>query len=256
LNQTSKPVLNLTKSIQNTLIKTGLEEGRAHGFAIRLASLLPGVTAEELAGSRYATSGYSRPGTFSTSASYGRQIKDAVVSSIDGMVDISGPDGPGTVESFISDRVNSVAKSSASAFNSSILSTTEGLPVHALISADIAKDIAKQEELGVVDFGKLNKFFLSPRLAPALTEMGITQAKRSVSITKSLVDDIPKDINWATSVAGTIASSGTAAIQPAADEIAQRGAPVARIAQRVGVMGKKTLEMLINAGETAARVMR
>lgn len=41
-----------------------------------------------------------------------------------------------------------------------------------------------------------------------------------------------------------------------AEKITHRIAPVERIAQRIGVMGKKTLDMLINAGETATNIMR
>ena len=106
---------------------------------------------------------------------------------------------------------------------------------------------------GVLD---VDTKFLTPETAPKLAKIGLKDAARSVSITKSAVDDIPKDIKWADDLSATVSSSGVAAIQPAADEIAQRGAPVARGAQRVGVMSRKTLGGILEAGETAMRVLR
>jgi hypothetical protein len=54
-------------------------------------------------------------------------------------------------------------------------------------------------------------------------------------------------------IAATVESTGEKAVKAIATSVG--GMPTA-MRQRVGVMGRKTLEMLINAGETAARVMR
>jgi hypothetical protein len=47
-----------------------------------------------------------------------------------------------------------------------------------------------------------------------------------------------------------------AKVSSASDEIAESAGPVQRIAQRIGVMSRGTLAKVIEAGETAARVMR
>ena len=45
-------------------------------------------------------------------------------------------------------------------------------------------------------------------------------------------------------------------VSSATDEIAESAGPVQRVARRIGVMSRGTLEKVIEAGETAARVMR
>jgi hypothetical protein len=47
-----------------------------------------------------------------------------------------------------------------------------------------------------------------------------------------------------------------AKVSSAADEIAESAKPVQKVSRRIGVMSRGTLAKVIEAGETAARIMR
>jgi len=76
--------------------------------------------------------------------------------------------------------------------------------------------------------------------------------RRVLRISDSVAGAVDSQPAARTTIAATVESTGEKAVK----SIASHRAPIQRVAGRVGVMGKKTLSMLINAGETAARVMR
>ena len=108
-------------------------------------------------------------------------------------------------------------------------------------------DTIKGSSLGQLDIG------LSDRFKEA--EKGLTQIRLGIPNSPLLqITREAADSGVGTgAIQGVIGSSAEGGI---AKSIASHGAPIQRVAGRVGVMGKKTLSMLINAGETAARVMR
>lgn len=110
-----------------------------------------------------------------------------------------------------------------------------------------AGDSIKGSTVGQLDIGLTKRF--------EEAEKGLTQIE--LGIPSSPLLQITREA--AASGAGTGAIQGvigSSAEGGIAKSIASHGAPVQRVAGKVGVMGKKTLSMLINAGETAARVMR
>ena len=63
---------------------------------------------------------------------------------------------------------------------------------------------------------------------------------------------VRKPIVAARTALGTLGAK----VSSATDEIAESAGPVQRVARRIGVMSRGTLAKVIEAGETAARVMR
>jgi len=109
-------------------------------------------------------------------------------------------------------------------------------------------DVVKGSTVGQLDIGLTKRF--------EEAEKGLTQIGLGIPGPQTALQIIRETAASGTgtgAIQGVIGSSAEGGI---AKSIASHGAPVQRVAGRVGVMGKKTLSMLINAGETAARVMR
>ena len=110
-----------------------------------------------------------------------------------------------------------------------------------------AGDRIKGSTVGQLDIGLYDRFIEA--------EKGLTQI--GLGIPSSPVLQITREATASGAGTGVIQGViGSSAEGGIAKSIASHGAPVQRVAGRVGVMGKKTLSMLINAGETAARIMR
>jgi hypothetical protein len=109
-------------------------------------------------------------------------------------------------------------------------------------------DLIKGSTLGQLDIGLSDRFKEAEK---GLTQigLGIPGPQTALQITR----ETAASGTGISAIQGVIGSSTEGGI---AKSIASHGAPVQRVAGRVGVMGKKTLSMLIEAGETAARVMR
>lgn len=180
------------------------------------------------------------------------------MSGVKGLLSIGGKEAsdlPAT-EKFIYNRVTDSARLASAAYNSSLITSTSGTPLQERVFESITSTVLDEDVRGYTGVMDANKNFLTAETAPKLAGLGVKDAARSVLITKPAVDDISKNIKWADDLSATVSSSGVAAIQPMAQRTARRAAPVARGAQRVGVMSRKTLNGVLNAGETAMKVLR
>ncbi|MEY4334026.1 MAG: hypothetical protein RLZZ196_2769 [Bacteroidota bacterium] len=181
-----------------------------------------------------------------------------IVKRIRGLISFSKQpeDGTSAVEKFITNRVNDSARLGSAAFNASLITSTRGTSLQEGVFESIGSDVMAEQVKGFPNLVEINESFLKSENAPKLASLGIKDAARSVLITEKGVDDIAKEIKWGTDMGATIGSSGVAAFESMAERAAHHVVPLERAAQKIGVMGRKTLSMLIHAGETAAKVMR
>lgn len=191
LERTSTIVKNLSKQIRSSIIATGFEEGRAHSFGIGLASMVPGASAEKLSEAYFFGSGYSQATAFSSISHYGKSIISRISSLLGESID-AGPGGS-TQEEFLSTRVDDAARHGSAAFNASLTSMVDNTPLQKSVGEMIKEDVSELEALGYPRVVEINEGFLLPENAPKLRQIGIKNARRTVSITRNGVDVLSRE---------------------------------------------------------------
>lgn len=204
LEPTSAEAKGLSRAIKSVQVATGLEEGRAHGFSLRLTSLMPGIDVDEVSSARHLFSSYSRASTFSSVSNYGKTLLNAILRPIKGFVKRLPEDLTGD---FLESRVNDTARMASAAFNSSIIRSTSDTPLGKLVAEGVDDIVSETEAAGYPGLKRVEGLFLSPETAPKLEKMGIKNVARSVSIQPASLDTLSENIKFADDVAPGVTAS-------------------------------------------------
>jgi len=255
-------VKGLTKSIGNMLIQHGLEEARAESVGLKMVSMIPNLTESAIADAAEPSVYVSYRG-FHSSSTYGGRIVNNL-QELDNRAGLITREVPihltgyeklahnywdnittdiVSVSSPIKAMVNLASVDAAAAYNRSLLSS---------LSDSTMLGPAFEAYENVLD----TDLYLDPtrtfgRNASALGGLpGLTQIPFRTGLSKSLdkATQTGVSIKAAVSQASKVVKSESRPIETVR--------PIEKVKRRVAVMGRKTLDMLIQAGETAAKVMR
>lgn len=274
--QNAPEVKHLSKSVGSVLYEEALEEGRAQSFAHRLINMIPGVTEKTLEmGHLGIITGYGRAETFGATSFYGGRLVSRTNELLDGVIIKDSPSNPrfdhpllgdvqrslsemeiqlGSTKSFnaplISKMVESHSAQASVAYNLSIRKATHASPMREGLTSAILDDLDyDQVVLGhpIKDImNRLNKSNVHLNSAYISHAQGLAPP----NATQAILNVAPPS-----SIKGAISQLSEAS-RTSAKVVSSEKKAVQTVGKKVAVMGRRTLDMLIQAGEAAARIMR